>query len=77
MRPSLWAIPSSDITEELSITSTVSMAKTGTPFRQIRLSAFAYCSATPFILTEMRFLSCETISKEGNLKKFFQVHIKI
>ena len=28
--------------------STVSIAKTGTPFKQTRLRAFAYCNGTPF-----------------------------
>jgi len=35
----------------------VSTAKTGTPFRQILLSAFAYCNETPFSLMEIFLLS--------------------
>jgi len=37
--------------------STVSMAKTGTPFRQILLSAFAYSNETPLSLMEIFLLS--------------------
>ncbi len=48
MRPNLCAKPSSGKTDEFSIMSTVSIAKTGTPFRQTRLRAFAYCNGTPF-----------------------------
>src|SRR5579864_2527750 len=43
---SLWATPSSARTEEFSIITTSSMAKTGTPVRQILLNAFAYCNGT-------------------------------
>ena len=54
---SLWTRSSSAITDEFSIISTVSMAKTGTPFRQILLSAFAYSIETPLSLTEIFLLS--------------------
>ncbi len=40
--------PSSGNTDVFSIISTVSIARTGTPFRQTRLNAFAYCNGTPF-----------------------------
>jgi hypothetical protein len=51
--PNLCAKPSSGSTEEFSIMSTVLIAKTGTPFRQIRLSAFAYLMGTPFSFTDI------------------------
>ncbi len=51
--PSLCASPSSGSTEVLVIMSTLSIANIGTPLRQIRRKAFAYCSGTPFILTDI------------------------
>jgi len=63
--PNLCAKPSSGNTEEFSIMSTVSIAKTGTPFRQIRLSAFAYCMGTPFSFTDIFWLSLLITSRDG------------
>jgi len=48
IKPNLCAKPSSGSTEVFEIMSTVSTAKTVTPFKHTRLSAFAYCSGTPF-----------------------------
>ena len=42
-------------TDEFSITSTVSIAKIGTPLRHILLSAFAYCKGKPFNLRVIFF----------------------
>ena len=42
-------------TDEFSITSTVSIAKIGTPLRNILLSAFAYCKEKPFNLRVIFF----------------------
>jgi hypothetical protein len=44
--------------------STVSMAKTGTPFKQILLNAFACCNGIPFSLTEIFFALLLRISIE-------------
>ena len=63
-RPNLCAKPSSGKTEEFSIISTVSTAKIGTPFRQIRLSALAYCNGMPFSLTDIFLLSLLITSKD-------------
>jgi hypothetical protein len=44
--------------------STVSTAKTGTPFRHTRLSAFAYCNGTPFSFMDIFSESFEITSND-------------
>ena len=51
--PSLCAKPSSGITDEFCMISTVSIANTGTSLRHVLRSAFAYCSGTPLSLTDI------------------------
>src|SRR5437867_9090348 len=61
---SLWATPSSAKTDEFSIITTSSTAKVGTPDKQIRLRALAYCRGIFLSLTTILFPLCSTISRE-------------
>jgi len=61
---SLCASASSARTEEFSMISTVSMAKTGIPLRQILRKALAYSKGISFSFTDIRCLSWLTISRE-------------